>query len=203
MAVVISRALPGARGRGLGRLSHYAREMLEQAHLRFRLANVVCGLLPDFGSGAIRTRAYRWVGFAIGPGTFIGGNLELAGGGQGAYQKLHIGHSVNIANHITINLDDEVRLGNGVSLSPFVKIYTATHPIGPGSNRRLGDVVTKPVTIEDGCWIGLGAMILPGVTVGHGSIVAAGAVVDQDVPPDSHVIGNPAQVVRQLPWGDR
>src|SRR5256885_1609916 len=54
-----------------------------------------------------------------------------------------------------------------------------------------------------GSWIGLGGLILPGVTVGHGSIVAAGAVVDQDVPPNSHVAGNPAQVVATLPWGDR
>jgi acetyltransferase-like isoleucine patch superfamily enzyme len=64
-------------------------------------------------------------------------------------------------------------------------------------------VLAKPVVIEDGSWIGLGAIILPGVTVGHGSIVAAGAVVDEDVPPDSYVAGNPAKVVQQLPWGNR
>ena len=46
-------------------------------------------------------------------------------------------------------------------------------------------------------------MILPGVTIGHGSIVTAGAVDTEDVAPDSYVEGNPAKVVRQLPWGDR
>jgi acetyltransferase-like isoleucine patch superfamily enzyme len=121
----------------------------------------------------------------------------------GFYQKIRIGSGANIANRVTISLDAEVRMGNNVSLGPYVKIYTGTHPIGPGSNRRGPEVLAKPVVIEDGSWIGLGAIILPGVTVGHGSIVAAGAVVDEDVPPDSYVAGNPAKVVQQLPWGNR
>jgi galactoside O-acetyltransferase/maltose O-acetyltransferase len=64
-------------------------------------------------------------------------------------------------------------------------------------------VLAKPVVIEDGCWVGLGAMILPGITVGRGSVVAAGSVVASEVPANSYVEGNPARVVRQLPWGDR
>jgi carbonic anhydrase/acetyltransferase-like protein (isoleucine patch superfamily) len=76
-------------------------------------------------------------------------------------------------------------------------------PIGPGSHRMMGEVSAKPVTIERGAWIGVGALILPGVTVGHGSIVGAGSVVNADVPPNTLVEGNPAKVVRALPWGDR
>jgi acetyltransferase-like isoleucine patch superfamily enzyme len=57
--------------------------------------------------------------------------------------------------------------------------------------------------IEAGSWIGLGALILPGVTIGGGSVVAAGAVVTEAVPAHSYVEGNPARVVRQLPWADR
>jgi acetyltransferase-like isoleucine patch superfamily enzyme len=67
----------------------------------------------------------------------------------------------------------------------------------------MGEVSAKPVTIERGAWIGVGALILPGVTVGHGSIVGAGSVVNADVPPNTLVEGNPAKVVRALPWGDR
>jgi acetyltransferase-like isoleucine patch superfamily enzyme len=171
--------------------------------LKFALANLLCGWLPDFGSGSVRTRLYRMVGIDIGPGAFIMGNVELAGGGSGVYGRMHIGAGSSIGNHVTFNLDEEIRLGTNVSIGPFVRIYTGTHPIGPGSNRRLADVLAKPVSIENGCWIGLGAMILPGVTVGHGSIVAAGAVVDEDVPPDSFVSGNPARVMQKLPWGDR
>ena len=67
----------------------------------------------------------------------------------------------------------------------------------------MWEVVAKPVTIERGAWIGLGALILPGVTVGHGSIVGAASVVTTSVPPNTYVEGNPAKVVRSLPWGDR
>ena len=84
-----------------------------------------------------------------------------------------------------------------------MRIYTGTHHLGPGSNRRLPALLAKPVVVERGCWVGLGAMILPGVNLGHGSVVAAGAVVTEEVPPDSYVEGNPAKVVRQLPWGNR
>ena len=168
------------------------------------LANLMCGLLPDFGSGAVRARLYRLVGLDVAPSSFIMGNLELlAGSADSFYDKLHVGRDTVIGNHVTINLDAAVTIGNNVSLSPFVRIYTSTHQLGPGSSRRLPGVLAKPVVIEEGCWVGLGAMILPGVTLGHGTVVAAGAVVVQEVPPDSYVEGNPANVVRQLPWGDR
>jgi maltose O-acetyltransferase len=179
--------------------------MLHQVHLKLRLANVACGMLPDFGSGALRGRLYGLIGFDVAPSAFIMGNLELLRGSapDGFYDKLHVGQGTVIGNHVTINLDADVRIGNNVSVSPFVRIYTSTHQLGPGSNRRLSAVLAKPVIIEDGCWIGLGAMLLPGVTLGRGSVVAAGAVVMSEVPPNSYVEGNPAQVARELPWGDR
>jgi acetyltransferase-like isoleucine patch superfamily enzyme len=186
------------------RASYYGRSILSQFHLKLRLANLVCGLLPDFGSGAVRARVYRAIGLDIAASAFIMGNLELLSGSPEAfYEKLRVGSDTVIGNHVTINLDGPVTVGGNVSLSPFVRIYTSTHQLGPGSSRRMPGVLAKPVVIEDGCWVGLGAMILPGVTIGHGSVVAAGAVVTQEVPPDSYVEGNPAQVVRRLPWGDR
>ena len=189
-----------ARGASLASL---LRAIAAHAHFRLALANFMCGLLPDFASGFVRGRVYRLIGIDVGPGAYVMGNLDLTGGVESFYGQLHIGAGASVGTHVTMNLDAEVRLGTNVSLGPFVKIYTGTHPIGPGSNRRLADVIAKPVEIQDGSWIGLGATILPGVTVGHGSIVAAGAVVDQDVAPNSYVAGNPAAVVQQLPWGDR
>ena len=132
------------------------------------------------------------------------GNLELLGGTSGAfYRNLRIGQGAVIGNNVTINLDADVVIEKNVSLGPNVLIYTGTHHLGPGSKRRLPDLVAKPVVIEEGSWIGLGAVILPGVVVRRGSVVAAGSVVTQEVPPNSYVEGNPARVVRQLPWGDR
>jgi acetyltransferase-like isoleucine patch superfamily enzyme len=57
--------------------------------------------------------------------------------------------------------------------------------------------------VEDGVWIGMNATVLAGVRIGHGAVVAAGAVVTADVPPDALVAGNPAVVVQTLPFGDR
>ena len=181
----------------------YGPALLSNVHLRYRVANRMCGLLPDFASGVVRSRLYRLAGFDVDVSAAIMGNLDLVSGLSGFYDKLHIGPGCVVGHHVTINLDEEVRLGRNVSISPHVLIYTGSHQIGPGSHRRLSPVVASPVVLEDGCWIGLGALILPGVTVGHGAIVGAGAVVTQDVPADTYVEGNPARVTRKLPWGTR
>ena len=91
-----------------------------------------------------------------------------------------------------------VSIGARVSFGPRVTVLTGSHEIG-GGERRAGTPVAHPVTIEEGAWIGAGAIILPGVTVGAGSIVAAGAVVVDDVPAHTLVAGAPAGVKRDLP----
>ena len=180
----------------------YARTLRHSIHLRFSLANLICGVLPDFFSGSVRGRLYRWAGFDVGDGAFIMGNVRVTSATPGLYDKLVVGAGATIADRVTINLDERVVLGRDVGIAPEVLIYTGTHRIGPGS-RRLGAVSALPVTIEDGAWIRLGAIIVPGVTVGRGAIVAAGAVVLSDVPPNTYVEGNPAVVVRRLGWGNR
>jgi maltose O-acetyltransferase len=159
-------------------------------------------LLPTFWSAWIRADLYRRIGFTIGSGSAIMGNMRLIGTSSSFYENLVVGSGAEISDSVTINLDERVSLGNNVALGPGVTIYTASHKIGPGSH-RLGKVVGLPVTIEDGVWVRLGAVIAPGVTVGRGSIVALGAVVLQDVPPNTYVEGNPAKVTRKLGWGDR
>lgn len=173
-------------------------DFLHTYHLKYKLANSVCGFIPFFISGSLRRRLYRLAGFNIAPGVQIVGNLELISTLEGFYKKLVIGQDTFIGYHTTINLDAPVHVGKGVSIGPYVSIYTGTHQIGPGSNRRMPDVLSKPVILEDECWIGLGAIILPGVTVGHHSIIAARAIVDQDVPPASRVEGNPARIVQRI-----
>jgi acetyltransferase-like isoleucine patch superfamily enzyme len=186
----------------LGRLRHYAALWKRGVHFKLAVANLLSGLLPDVVSGAVRGRLYRWAGFAIADGVFLMGKLNLTSAAPGFYEKLEIGPGVTIADNVTINLDAKVTIGKNVALAPHVLIYTGSHRIGPGS-MRLGRMDLLPVRIEDGAWIRLGAIIVPGVTIGRGSIVAAGAVVLKDVPPNTYVEGNPAQVIRKLGWGDR
>jgi acetyltransferase-like isoleucine patch superfamily enzyme len=193
---------PGEGGKGVSRLRRYANLIHRSAHFKYSVACFLSSLLPDVASGIIRGRIYRWAGFEIGAGAFIMGNLRLTSAAPDFYSKLSIGEGATLADAITINLDDKVTIGKNAAIAPHVVIYTGSHQIGPGS-KRIGDFTSLPVTIEEGAWVRVGAIVAPGVTVGRGSIVAAGAVVLKDVPPNTYVEGNPAQVVRQLPWGYR
>jgi acetyltransferase-like isoleucine patch superfamily enzyme len=82
-------------------------------------------------------------------------------------------------------------IGKNVNVSHYTLIHTLTHI----SNSRWFHAEQRPVALLDHSWIGARAIILPGVTVGEGAIVAAGAVVSRDVPPYAIVGGNPAQVI--------
>jgi acetyltransferase-like isoleucine patch superfamily enzyme len=186
----------------LSRFRHYGSMFRRSVHVRFTLANIVSRVLPTFVSGAVRGRMYRWAGFDVAKGAFIMGNLKLTSAVPGFYEKLSIGPGVTIADHVTINLDAHVSIGANVAIAPHVLIYTGSHKLGPGS-MRIGEPAAFAVTIEDGAWIRLGAILVPGVTVGRGAIVAAGAVVLKDVPPNTYVEGNPATVIRKLGWADR
>lgn len=192
----------GQPARGLGRLRRYANLIKRSMHFKYNVACVLSRLLPNVASGIIRGRIYRWAGFDVGDGAFLMGNLRLTSAAPDFYGKLSIGEGATLADEITINLDGKVTIGKNAAIAPHVVIYTGSHQIGPGS-KRIGDFTSLPVTIEEGAWVRVGAIIVPGVTVGRGSIVAAGAVVLKDVPPNTYVEGNPAQVVRQLPWGYR
>ena len=88
-----------------------------------------------------------------------------------------------------------------VGIGPKVAILTSTHeePAADAPERPImqGPLRFAPVRLEDGCDIGVGAILLPGITVGRGAQVGAGAVVTHDVPPRSVVVGNPARLLRQ------
>lgn len=88
-----------------------------------------------------------------------------------------------------------ITIEDGVFIGPGARILTEGHPERPEIRHTLQ---TRPVVIRRMAWIGAGAMILPGVTVGENAIVAAGAVVTKDVPADTIVAGVPARKVRQI-----
>ncbi|PHP53415.1 sugar O-acetyltransferase [Actinomyces ruminis] len=98
--------------------------------------------------------------------------------------------------------DSPVSIGNRVMFGPRVMISTAGHPIHPEA-RDHGQQFSAPVVIEDDVWIGGNVTILPGVTIGRGSVIAAGAVVNANVPPMVVVGGVPARVLREITDADR
>ena len=110
---------------------------------------------------------------------------------------------VMIGDHTRIGLHNTiigpVIIGSHVNLAQGITITALNHNF-ENSKKRIDEqgVSTSAVVIEDDIWIGANAVILPGVTIGHHSVVAAGAVVTKDVPPHSLVAGVPAKVIKQI-----
>ncbi len=96
----------------------------------------------------------------------------------------------------------KVTIGSNAFFAPNVSIFTAGHPLHPDV-RNSGYEYGIPVTIGDNVWIGGNSVILPGVTVGSNSVVAAGSVVTKDVPEWAVVAGNPARVIKSITDDDR
>ena len=91
----------------------------------------------------------------------------------------------------------EVKLGDRVLIGPAVQLYTATHPLDAATRGALWEF-GKPIEIGSDVWIGGGAVICPGVTLGDRVVVAAGAVVTKSFPSDVVIGGNPAKIIRYL-----
>ncbi|WLD57651.1 sugar O-acetyltransferase [Salinispirillum sp. LH 10-3-1] len=90
-----------------------------------------------------------------------------------------------------------VRIGAHTLIGPAVQIYTVLHPMD-AETRRTHAEKALPVTIGDDVWIGGGAIICPGVTIGARTVIGAGSVVTRDLPADVFAAGNPCRVVRSL-----
>jgi acetyltransferase-like isoleucine patch superfamily enzyme len=117
---------------------------------------------------------------------------------------VHIGEDTNITPGLVVNdgYSGLCRIGNRVSIATNVTLVVDSNP----NNSRLGDesyvkehlVKQGPVVIEDDAWLGTNAVVLPGVRVGRGAVVGAGAVVTRDVAPFTVVAGVPARPIRSL-----
>jgi maltose O-acetyltransferase len=128
----------------------------------------------------------------------------------------HVGSNVDISRNVYLGFGRGIRLGSNsgvgigaelhgplhvgdyVMISPQVIVHTRNHSArstsAPITTQGYED--SRPVVIDDDVWIGVRAILLPGITIGRGSIIGAGAVVSKDVPEYSVAVGNPARVVR-------
>ena len=159
------------------------------------VTNHVVAHVPSF---ALRRAWYRRVlGAAMGrgAGVHLGCRVWFYGPGQIRRDGLTLGARTRINRDCCLDARGSLWIGDDVSVSPEVTVLTAAHRLdAPGF-----PVHTRPVRIEDHVWIGTRATILPGVTLGAGSVVCAGAVVTRDVPALAIVAGVPARPVGERP----
>jgi acetyltransferase-like isoleucine patch superfamily enzyme len=178
------------------RLLRIAATEIAALQLRPQLAQTLAGILPQFGFSQVRTAILRAGSLEIGEESLVMGPLHLSGAGDWS-ALFSVGSHTFISGPLRINLGGSVRVGSGVNIAHDVALLTVDHEIGPPW-RRAGWSRHASIVIEDGVWIGSRVTVLPGVCIGTGAVVAAGAVVTSDVPPHTLVGGVPARVLRNL-----
>jgi acetyltransferase-like isoleucine patch superfamily enzyme len=153
---------------------------------------VLNGMVASFAlPRGLRWRVLRALGMDV-QRSSINAHVFLGGRGISIGRDVFVNYDVFIDNAAPVSIGDRVSFGQGV------RIVTGTHTMGT-DDRRAGPYTSAPVRVEEGAWVGAYATLLPGVTVGRGALVAAGALVTKDVPPDTLVAGVPAAIVRELP----
>ena len=139
---------------------------------------------------AVRKNVTLGKGFHVGPGSVLW-----------APRSLSVGNDVYVGKNVTIEVDGEI--GDGVLIANLVGIVGRSDhdqtQVGTSIRRSkwVGDfpeALSRPTRLGADVWIGYGAVILSGVSIGDSSIVAAGTVVTKDIPPNSVVVGNPGRI---------
>lgn len=117
-------------------------------------------------------------------------------------KHVHFGKNVYANFNLTMVDDGHIYVGDYTMFAPGVIVATAGHPILPELRETVYQY-NMPVHIGKNCWIGAGAIILPGVTIGDQVVVGAGSVVTKDLPSNMVAVGNPCRVVREVNEHDR
>ncbi len=129
----------------------------------------------------------------IGEGCYIEPPFHANFGGY----HVHFGKNVYANFNLTMVDDTHIYVGDYTMFGPNVTVATAGHPILP-KLREQAYQYNMPVHIGKNCWIGAGAIILPGITIGDNVVVGAGSVVTKDLPSNVVAVGNPCRVLRQV-----
>lgn len=117
-------------------------------------------------------------------------------------KHVHFGKNVYANFNLTLVDDGHIYVGDYTMFAPGVIVATAGHPILPELREKVYQY-NMPVHIGRNCWIGAGAIILPGITIGDNVVVGAGSVVTKDLPSNVVAVGNPCHVIREVSEHDR
>lgn len=117
-------------------------------------------------------------------------------------RHIHFGKNIYCNFGTTMVDDTHIYVGDYTMFGPNVTVASAGHPILP-ELREKGCQYNMPVHIGRNCWIGAGALIMPGVTIGDNTVIGAGSVVTKNVPANVVAVGNPCRVMREINEHDR
>lgn len=145
-----------------------------------------------------RTAMLKEMFAEIGEGCYIEPPFYSNFGGR----HCHFGKFVYANFHLTCVDDTHIYVGDHTMIGPNVTLATAAHPILP-SLREEGYQFNMPIHIGKNCWIGAGAIVLPGVTIGDNTVIGAGSVVTKDIPSGVVAVGNPCRVLREIGERDK
>jgi maltose O-acetyltransferase len=158
------------------------------------LANATSGWTP----------VTRWFGFRRGllnaAGLSIAKSARICARSQFDNNYVFVGEQswIGAGGRFIAGSSSCISIGARCDIGPEVMMVAGSHELGPTA-QRAGPGISDPIVVEDGAWIGARSTILGGVTIGRGAVVAAGAVVINDVPANTLVGGVPARVLRELP----
>ena len=134
----------------------------------------------------------------IGEGCYIEPPFHANFGGK----NVHFGKGVYANFNLTLVDDTHIYVGDFTMFGPNVTVATAGHPILPELREQVYQY-NFPVHIGRNCWIGAGAVIVPGVSIGDNTVIGAGSVVTKDIPSDVVAVGNPCRVLRPISEHDK
>lgn len=112
-------------------------------------------------------------------------------------KNTYLGKNVYANFNLTLVDDTRIEIKDDVMIGPNVTIIAGTHPLSPELRLKKAQY-NLPVVIEENVWIGAGAIILPGVTIGKNTVIGAGSLVTKDIPANVLALGSPCKVVREL-----
>ncbi|MDU2489160.1 MAG: sugar O-acetyltransferase [Clostridium celatum] len=117
-------------------------------------------------------------------------------------KHVHFGKNIYANFNLTLVDDTHIYVGDYTMFGPNVTVATAGHPILP-ELRKEGYQYNAPITIGKNCWIGAGAIILPGITIGDNVVIGAGSIVTKNIPSNVVAVGNPCKVLREVNEDDK
>jgi len=148
-----------------------------------------------------RTALLRSAGMKIGSSSLIQGPMRVTGEGNPC-EQISIGTFTLISGSLHCDIGAPLLIGSRVRIGHDVSLLTVDHRVGP-EEMRSGERKFGTIEIGDGAWLASRVVVLPGIRIGAGAIVAAASVVTRDVPPNTLAVGVPARVVRNLSrYGD-